>query len=46
MAEPEETYVIYEPQAEEPLEALLDVIRQLNIELLRIAEKLADKADA
>ena len=46
MAQPEETYVIDKPQTDDPMLAIDDLIRQLNIMLLRIAEKLADKADA
>ena len=46
MGEAEETYVIHEPQTDDPQEALSEIIRQLNVILLRIAEKIADKADA
>lgn len=46
MGEPEETYVIYEPSTDDPQKAIRDIVRQLNEQLLRIAEKLADKEDA
>ena len=39
MGEPEETYVINQPGSRQEL------IEQLNVELLRIAEKIADKSD-
>jgi len=46
MAEPEELYRVERPQTDDPMLAVDDIIRQLNIILLRIAEKIADKADA
>lgn len=46
MAEPEETYTINKPQFDDLAEVIDDLIRQLNVELRRIAEKIADKADA
>ena len=46
MGEPEETYEIYRPEAASWEEAVDDIVRQLNEQLLRIAEKIADKADA
>jgi len=46
MGEPEETYVVHTPMTDDADAAITDIIRQLNVILLRIAEKIADKADA
>lgn len=46
MGQAEETYMIHEPQTDDAVQALREVIRQLNVILLRIAERIADKADA
>lgn len=46
MGEPEETYEINEPQVDNWREAITEIVSQLNEQLLRIAEKIADKADA
>jgi len=46
MGEVEEEYEIYEPFSDDPREAIKDLVRQLNEILHRIAEKIADKADA
>lgn len=46
MGEVEETYVVHKPQTDDPMAAVDDIVRQLNAILLRIAERIAEKADA
>jgi len=46
MAEPKEKYTVFVPHTDDPRQALTDVVRQLNDILLRIAQEIANKADA
>ena len=46
MAEPKEKYTIFVPHTADPKQALTEVVRQINDILLRIAQELANKADA
>lgn len=46
MGEAEETYTVYVPQTDDSDEAMMDLVRQLNVIFRQIAEKIADKADA
>lgn len=46
MTEPIEVYTVHEPATSDPKESLRDLIRQLNAQLLKIAQDIAKKADA
>ena len=42
MAEPKESYVVYEPQATDPKEAIRDLVRQINEQNQRMAEAFSE----
>jgi len=46
MAEPEERYIVHEPRTGDTDKDVRELVRQINEQFRRIAEKIADKADA